>query len=360
MPSSGPTPCSVLFVGEAFGKEEDVLKVPFIGESGRELRRMLSEAGFEPGIKHPFYPDQKVRLTNVFMQRPAPGSNELSALCAKRAEVGKDYLLPPLAQGKWVRPEHLHHLTSLKEEILRSQPRLIVALGNTACWALLGRTGITSLRGNVFPNWLVPGAAPVFATYHPSNILYDWSNRVIAVGDFMKAKRWLDEGFSPRKRQLLLEPTLDEAREFVASYLLCDPPPPLISMDIETLGETITCIGFAASLDRAITIPFFDPARRDRNYWATLEEELAAWELVFQVCTSDVPKLGQNGLYDIQYLYRARIAVRKYLQDTMIRSHSLWPELPKGLGFLGSVHTDEAPWKLLRNRKRDDFKLEDD
>ena len=360
MPSTGPSPCDVLFVGEAFGKEEDVLKIPFIGLAGKELRRMGEQAGFEMGTKAPFYPNQKVRLTNVFMQRPSPKSNELKELCGKRNEVGKSYALPPLGQGLWVRPEHLHHLDALREEILATKPRLIIALGNTATWALLGRTGISRLRGNVFPNWLVPGAAPVLPTFHPSNILHDWSNRVIAVGDLKKAKRYLDEGFSPRHRELLLEPTLAEAREFVDRYLLCDPGPPLISLDIETFGETITCIGFASNSDRAITIPFFDPGKPDRNYWSTLADEMEAWRLVYRVCTSDTAKLGQNGLYDIQYLYRAGIPVRRYLEDTMIRHHSLYPELPKGLGFLGSVYTDEAPWKLLRNRNRDDFKLEDD
>jgi hypothetical protein len=34
--------------------------------------------------------------------------------------------------------------------------------------------------------------------------------------------------------------------------------------------------------------------------------------------------------------------------DTMLLHHSMYPELPKSLGFLGSIYTNEAAWKLMR------------
>lgn len=358
--SSGPSPCEILVVGEAAGKEEDALGLPFIGPAGQELRRMLTQSGFSPGKKAPFYADSKVRFTNVFMERPP--NNDLDAFCGKRGDVPKDYALPPLGQGKWVLPKYLHHLDALRLEIVSTQPRLILALGNTATWALLGRTGISKLRGNVFPRNELAGDFPVLPTYHPSYILRgNWGDRVISIADLMKARRFLDEGFSPPRRELWLEPTLAECREFLSRFILDDNRPPVLSFDIETFGETITCIGFAPDPFHAITIPFYDPGKPDRNYWATAEEELEAWKLCHAVLSSDIPKLGQNGLFDIQYLLRHGIQVNRYIQDTMIKHHSLHPELEKGLGFMGTLYTDEAPWKLLRDRKKDTaFKLEDE
>lgn len=364
MPNSGPSPCDILFVGEAFGKEEDVLKLPFIGAAGKELRRELADAGFNPGTKHPFYSDQAVRLTNVFMRRPGAqfdkNPNDLSHLCGKRGDVPKAYDLPPISSGQYLLPEHFHHLDALRDEILSCSPKLIVALGNTACWALLKRTGISKLRGALFPNELVPGGPPVLPTFHPSAVLHDWSNRVIVLGDLIKAKRYLDEGgLRTVRRELWLEPSLDEVREFLETRILLDPPR-LLSFDVETLRETITCIGFAPSSTLAITIPLFDPSKPDRNYWPTLDEELAVRSLIRRVLASPIPKLGQNGLYDIQYCLREGWPVHNYLHDTMIRHHSLHPELEKGLGFMATLYTDEAPWKVLRDRNKDNFKIDDE
>ena len=38
----------IVIVGEAWGKDEAVAKRPFVGASGRELNRMLEEAGLLP------------------------------------------------------------------------------------------------------------------------------------------------------------------------------------------------------------------------------------------------------------------------------------------------------------------------
>lgn len=43
--------------------------------------------------------------------------------------------------------------------------------------------------------------------------------------------------------------------------------------------------------------------------------------------------------------------------DTMLLHHALQPESLKGLGYLGSVYTDEQSWKQMRVRttiKRED------
>lgn len=62
-----------------------------------------------------------------------------------------------------------------------------------------------------------------------------------------------------------------------------------------------------------------------------------------------IPKLFQNGLYDISFLWRAYgIGVRGATHDTMLLSHALQPESLKGLAYLGSIYTDHGPWKSER------------
>jgi len=62
-----------------------------------------------------------------------------------------------------------------------------------------------------------------------------------------------------------------------------------------------------------------------------------------------IPKLFQNGLYDIPFILRTTgIAVQGAAHDTMLLHHALQPESLKGLGFLGSIYTDHGPWKVER------------
>jgi DNA polymerase len=342
----GPTHADILIVGEAPGKDEDILGIPFVGASGQELDRMLNQAGLPPAA---------CRFTNVFQTRPP--NNDLGAFCGKRSDVPKDYSLPPLGQGQWVLPEHLSELDRLGGEIEETRPKLVIACGNTPCWALLGRTGVTKLRGTIFHSERYN--VPVLPTFHPAAILREWSNRTISVTDYIKARRFVTEGFSVPRRELWLAPTIQEVKSFFARYIYAVRPA-ILSVDIETFGGTITCIGFSPSPLRAITIPFYDPAQPDRNYWPTKELEREAWMLVKEVLESDIPKLGQNFLYDLQYLWRAGVRVKNATHDTMIRHHSLYPEMPKSLGFLASIYTDEANWKVLRDRNRDNLKADDE
>jgi len=83
-----------------------------------------------------------------------------------------------------------------------------------------------------------------------------------------------------------------------------------------------------------------------------------AWGWVQKILSlPNTSRVTQNGLYDIQWLWRkAGIHPRGDSDhDTMLMSHALYPEMPKGLGFLGSVYSDESAWKELRkSAKRED------
>jgi hypothetical protein len=65
-----------------------------------------------------------------------------------------------------------------------------------------------------------------------------------------------------------------------------------------------------------------------------------------------VGKIFQNGLYDIAFIWRAwKIPVMNAEEDTMLLHHALQPESLKSLGYLGSIYTDEGPWKSMREVK---------
>jgi len=342
--TSGPKTARIALVGEAPGEDEENSGLPFMGAAGQELTVMLKEAGIVRS---------EVFLTNVLSIRP-PG-NKLDEFCGARNEVGRDYLLPPLSSGKYLRPEFLPELERLRAELEEVRPNVVVALGGTASWALLHAPKITTVRGTVSPGTLVP--YKVLPTFHPAAVLRDWAKRPIVLADLLKAER---ESHFPEvrrpERTVYFDPTLKDLEEIEKILLRAA----ILGTDIETKLRTITCIGFAPSKYEAYVIPFWDSRKIHGSYWDTHEEEVEAWNMVERVLSSSVPKVFQNGLYDIQYILKAGLRIRNCYHDTMILHHAKYPELQKSLGFMGSIYTNEASWKLLRPRGEDSTKREDE
>jgi uracil-DNA glycosylase len=360
----------IVIVGEAKGAEEHRINSSFVGASGVELLRLLNESGIikltgnDKGLIGDYYRrgdprsidsiwklHPEVYRTNVFQIHP-PG-NRLEWFCGDRVNGIPSY--PALitgtvtaGAGKYVRREFEPELDRLCEEILRCDPNLILALGNTALWALCGRTGIGKLRGTTHLTTHCVTGYKLLPTYHPAALFRQWSNRPTTVIDLIKARR---EAEYPEIRrpacEIWIEPTLEDINEFINSRIAgCD----LLSVDIETSGSRITCIGFAPSASAAIVIPFDDPRAKGGSYWPDRESETRAWVLLRSVLTDrSIPKLFQNGMYDIAFLLRSYgITVRGCSEDTMLLHHALQPESLKGLGYLGSIYTDFGPWKSDR------------
>lgn len=330
--SSGPKSARIAIVGEAFGREESFVGMPFVGSSGQELTRMLKEAGIER---------KDCFLTNVFAFQPK--GNNLETLCLKKTELPKDYDLPPLTKGKYLDPSYLLEVDRLRIELQSVAPNIIIAVGNTATWALLGKTNISSIRGVVTPGALL--SSKVLPTFHPASVLRNWAQRPIVVADLIKAERESHYPEIKRKERFVnINSTLEEILEWARR------PATAYAVDIETFKGTISCIGFARSSTDAIVINFLD-LPRGGNYWPTASDERKAWDLVQELLASPTQKIFQNGLYDLQYLMKMGFKVTDPSADTMLLHHSLYPELNKGLGFLGSLYADEAAWKLMRTRK---------
>jgi uracil-DNA glycosylase len=138
----GPAHARVIFVGEQPGDQEDVIGRPFVGPAGQIMDRAMEEAGLDRrtvyitnAVKHfKFEPRGKRRIHKT------PETPEIRA-CRFWLDV----------------------------ELVRLQPKLVVAMGGTAARAVLGRpVTITRERGR--PIELGDGQS-AFVTVHPSFLL---------------------------------------------------------------------------------------------------------------------------------------------------------------------------------------------
>lgn len=327
----------ILLVGEAYGEEEEKQHAPFVGTAGWILDGMLSAAGISRRECH---------ITNVFNFRPKP-SNDVKNLCGSQKEGIPN--LPALMKGKYVKAKYASELQRLYQEINRVDPNVIVALGATAAWALCHSTGIKNIRGSVtFTNTNLPlqRSYKVLPTIHPAAVGRMWSDRPIVIADLEKAKRESESpDFHRPARELWLYPTLEDLPRYEKEFI---EPCKELSIDIETWTDQITCIGFSPSPTSGIIIPFISELRQGKNYWENIDDELAAWSFVRRWCAMK-PSTFQNGMYDIQFLWRSyHIPVLQPTEDTMLLHHAWQPEMQKGLGFLASIYTDEPSWKQMR------------
>lgn len=341
-----------VIVGEAWGREEAEALAPFVGASGKLLYAMLAQAGI---------PKSECFFTNVFNFQPKGTypDNDLRNVCGPKAESIPG--TPMLQRSKYVHKRFAPEVERLFREIENEAPDLIIALGATAAWALLGTSGIRKIRGA--PALSERFNVKVLPTYHPTAVLREWTLRPIVIADLIKARAEGEfrELIRPQ-RSIWIEPAIADLERFEREHFT---NATALSVDIETKGDIITCVGFAPSDAVAIVVPFYDAVRSDGNYWRSTAEELAAWEFVRRWCAMTIPLdirqrmgyypelrhlpgIGQNHLYDIHRLWRSMGILLHADDDTMLLHHALQPEMEKGLGYLASIYTDELPWKFMR------------
>jgi len=347
------------------GENEVKIGRGFVGTSGAELLRMLREAGvitFTPADRDAmsrFYKSYdpwclddiwsahpEVIRTNVFQQHPP--ANKLEYFCGAKPLGIPGF--PALIKSGYVRKELSYELDRLGDEILAHDPNLIVCLGNSALWALAGRTGVTKLRGTTCVSTHTVAGYKLLCTYHPAAVTRQWELRPTTIADLRKINH--EKEFPDVRRpkcEIWTEPDLENIESFIQQFIMGTE---LLSVDIETSGSQITCIGFAPRPDLALVVPIHDSRAKSGSYWESATAERQCWERIRSVLEDrSIPKVFQNGLYDIAFLWRAYgIGVLGATHDTMLLHHALQPESLKGLAFLGSIYTDHGPWKSERNK----------
>lgn len=347
---------SIVIIGEAWGDQEALLQAHFVGAAGQELARMLFAAGYGNELLSYSF-NSPARMLGYWRKFPYPLLNVFNARLPDN-DITFFYTKPGDAASKlfpqrkfdnsiyYVKAEHEHHIIHLHETLSKLKPNVIVALGNTALWALGLPPSVSKLRGNVVSS----GFGKVLPTFHPASVLRNWSQRVIAILDLLKALR---ESKYPEvktpSREIWTQPSIEDLYEW---YKLYGSKTNLLAFDIETIAnKQISEISFASDPTHAIHIPiFWKENKRFISYWPDAKTELAAWKFIKMVLESDVPKIGQNcSQYDAFWLAKEmKIGVRNIQHDTMQLAHTWQPEMEKSLGFLGSIFLEEKSWKHIR------------
>lgn len=361
---------TVLLLGEAPGEDEEREGVPFIGSSGEILNGILRDAGFQRRKLYargsPFHDDRgaftllsELSATNVFTTRP-PG-NEIKSYTVTKTELRREGFseagrLPQLNK-RYLHPKHEPELQRLVSEIEQLAPRLIIALGGTALWALTGDGRITQYRGTFFVCKVGSHTCDAIATFHPASVIRQWDQRPIAWADLVKARRHLEGTLpAPLTRKLYINPTEQELSHVYQSF--ASQRHALLGVDIETSPACGQITTFAiGSATTAICIPVWNPSTLPAlsECYGSASEEAHRWGWIRRFCELANPKVLQNGLYDMQYLLEELdLRIENVLHDTAILQHSTQPELKKDLGTLASLYLNEPAWKFMRESVKDE------
>ena len=305
----GPVPSEVMVVGEAPGADEERLGRPFVGAAGTELDRMLSEAGLHRSTCF---------VTNVARQRPP--NNKMEAWFSRKPRA--DFV--PM-RDRFVHPAVADGMAHLLRELGLVKPNLIVALGNTAMWALTGKWGVNFWRGSeLMVDWLGK-PTKVIPAVHPASILRAWSFRAPAVEDLKRAARNRGpEPFAIPEWRFQLRPSLENVHttlQFLLDKL--DLGPLKLTFDVETRFGHIDCAGIAWSQEEAICIPFW---HHGGEYWSLEQEASILWTMRMVLTHPNALVDGQNLLYDCQHTYRHWHFVPRVVQDTMVAHHVVYAE----------------------------------
>src|SRR6187402_4003838 len=126
VPGTGPIGAKFLILGEAPSYEETRAGKPFVGPSGRELDRLLKDAGIHRS---------SCWITNACKYEVPPNEGKKK--------------LPFHVRARNVGIDMDQQLAELQVEINELKPNCILALGGTALWALSGKTKISSHRGSI-------------------------------------------------------------------------------------------------------------------------------------------------------------------------------------------------------------------
>jgi DNA polymerase I-like protein with 3'-5' exonuclease and polymerase domains/uracil-DNA glycosylase len=316
--SRGPQDAKVLVVGEAPGEYEEQAGRAFVGSSGQELDRQLSEAKFITSA---------VRFTNAIPYRPFANDIDLAFASSK----SKAELLGAVPiNGRYCLPVAVHGLELLQQEIAAINPQVIIAVGGTALWATTGKEGISDWRGSTLSCIHNP-SIPVVPTFHPANILRDWASRHLCVLDLKRANKILQFGPEPRPPwNFIIRPNFQMVMDALDK---CEEVGE-IAVDIETKRGYIVCVAFAWNRHDAVCVPIVD--RWGQAYWSD-PEELAIVQRIRRILSTH-KIIGQNFHYDSQYFARRMLAIPTCSFDTMLAQHVLFPGTDKSLAHLSSLY----------------------
>jgi DNA polymerase len=185
---AGNADADLMFVGEAPGRSEDEQGIPFVGQAGKLLTRLLAEIGIER---------EDVFIANVLKCRP-PGNRDPQPV---EIDNCREYLFRQL-------------------ELI--EPTVVCTLGNFSTKLLRGDpTGITRLHGRPEIRTIGPRTVRLYPIFHPAAALYTPSNVELLREDFSRLPALLAEG-PPPQPEAMPEPEPEPVQETTSAR----PAPP--------------------------------------------------------------------------------------------------------------------------------------
>jgi uracil-DNA glycosylase family 4 len=155
VPGEGSPRSRVMLIGEGPGRTEDVEGRPFVGQAGKFLDELLSEACLRR---------KDVFICNVVRCRPPRNRDPL--------------------------PDEVQACTPyLDRQITVIKPRYIVTLGNHSTRYVFFKgaipfRGITQARGKFYEATILNRQVTVYPTFHPAAALYNGSYKTRLIEDF--------------------------------------------------------------------------------------------------------------------------------------------------------------------------------
>lgn len=150
VPGEGNSNAEIVFIGEAPGKTEAVTGRPFVGRSGKLLRKLIEQAG--------------LKIDDVYITSPV--------------KYLPKYVTPTPNDIK-------HGRIHLNQQLKIIDPKVIVVLGNVAALALLDEKIMTSKRHGE----IIKKERLYFITVHPAAALRFTKMREILLSDFKRLKK---------------------------------------------------------------------------------------------------------------------------------------------------------------------------
>jgi len=137
--ADGRPDARVMIIGEAPGRDEDIQGKPFVGRAGKLLDRMFAGMNMSRDASEA---DRALYIANILPWRPPHNRDP--------------------------RPDEIAMMLPFVERHVELvAPDVLVPMGNISCHALLGRRGITRLRGN----WTEALGRPALPMFHPAYLL---------------------------------------------------------------------------------------------------------------------------------------------------------------------------------------------
>jgi DNA polymerase len=182
---SGNADADLMFVGEAPGAREDETGLPFVGQAGQLLDKLLGEIGLAR---------DDVFIANTLKCRPPQNRDPLP----QEIDACQDYLFRQL-------------------ELIR--PRVVCTLGNFATKLLRADpgTGITRLHGREETRQIGPRVVRLYPLYHPAAALYTPSMVDTLRADFARIPELLARPEPEQPTQPAPDPVVPEPEVAVAA-----------------------------------------------------------------------------------------------------------------------------------------------